>query len=99
MNQENLVSLPVLCHHYKMEMSFFNDLNDYGLIEIYALEETYYVHKERIVDIEKIIRLHQELNLNLEGIDTVFNLLRRIENLTSEINSLKNRLHRFEGDQ
>jgi len=79
-------------------MSFFIDLNDYGLIEIYALEETYYVQKEKIIDIEKIIRLHQELHLNLEGIDTVFNLLRRIEDLTSEINSLKNRLHRFEGD-
>lgn len=98
MKDENFIPLPQLCNQYKIEMSFFSDLDEYGLIELHTIEETYYIHKDRIVDIEKIIRLQRELNLNLEGIDTVFNLLNRIEALTFEVNSLKNKLQRFESE-
>jgi hypothetical protein len=98
MKDENFIPLPQLCNQYKIEMSFFSDLDEFGLIELQTIEETYYIHKDRIVDIEKIIRLQRELNLNLEGIDTVFNLLSRIEELTMEVNNLRNRLQRFEAE-
>ncbi|WP_179345388.1 chaperone modulator CbpM [Winogradskyella ursingii] len=96
MTKPNYITLPKLCTHYQLEMSFFNELNDYGLIETITVEEDICVHADHIGSIEKIIRLHQDLNLNFEGIDTVFNLLEKIDELQEELISTKNKLKRYE---
>mgnify|MGYP000653790222 FL=1 len=43
-----------------------------------------------------MIRLHHELNLNIEGIDVVFNLLEKERKLREEVAMLKKRLKRYE---
>ena len=45
---------------------------------------------------EKISRLHDELEINVEGIEAITHLLERIENLQNEIASLENRLRLYE---
>ncbi|MBU2928810.1 chaperone modulator CbpM [Winogradskyella psychrotolerans] len=96
MQNSHLIPLPSLCTHYQIEMSFFNGLNDYGLIEFISVEQTYCIHQDKIADLEKMIRLHQDLQLNFEGIDTVFNLLEKIDYLKSELTLTQNKLKRFE---
>ena len=95
MNRENMISIDQLSAHYQIEMSFFNDLHDFGLIEIHTLEQTNYVQNDKLNDLEKIIRIHQELNINMEGIDVVFNLLNKIDELHTELTSVKNKLIHF----
>jgi len=90
MNIEKFIPLHKLCIHYKVEMSLFGDLNDMGLIEITTIEQFQYIHQDKIADIEKIIRMHHELNVNLEGIDIVLNLLQKIEDLQNELIAAKN---------
>ena len=97
MKETQLIPIPSLCTHYQLEMSFFNGLNDYGLIEFVSVEKTFCIHQDKIADVEKMIRLHQELQLNFEGIDAVFNLLNKIDSLKSELITTQNRLRRFEG--
>lgn len=96
MKLENLIPLNQLCTYYKVEMSFFTNLNEFGLIEIKTIEQAYYVHKDKASDIEKIIRLHDELEINLEGIDTILNLLKKIEALQAELITAKNKLRFYE---
>ncbi len=96
MNKEKFISINELCTHYKVEMSFFSKLSDIGLIEINTVQKTQCIHRDILSDVEKILRLHQELDVNFEGIDIVFNLLRKIDNLREELNSIKNRLHLYE---
>ncbi|WP_179354490.1 chaperone modulator CbpM [Winogradskyella vidalii] len=96
MKDTHLIPVPRLCTHYQIEMSFFDGLNDYGLIEYITIEKTYCIHQDKIADVEKMIRLHQDLHLNFEGIDTVFNLLDKIETLQSELHATQNRLKLFE---
>ena len=96
MKKTQLIPIPNLCTHYQLEMSFFNGLNDYGLIEIVSVEKTYCIDQDKIADVEKMNRLHQELQLNFEGIDAVFNLLNKIDSLKSELIKTQNRLRRFE---
>ncbi len=98
MKTENLISIDQLCTYYKVEMSFFNNLKDYGLIEISTLEQTDYIHQDKIEDVEKVIRMHQELEINLEGIDTILHLLEKINDLQSELVATKNRLRLYEDD-
>lgn len=96
MKDTQLIPIPSLCTHYQIEMSFFDGLYDHGLIEFISVEQTHCIHQDRIADIEKMIRLHKDLHLNFEGIDTVFNLLEKIDQLQSELVTVQNRLKRFE---
>lgn len=91
-----LIPLHELCSHYEVEMSFFNDLNDIGLIEIKTIKKTVYIHQDKISDIERIVRLHHELEINMPGIDAIFHLLHRLEIKEAELSSLKNKLHFYE---
>lgn len=93
-----LILIDKLCSHYKLELSFFDDLDNIGLIKIETLEQQKFIHQDKISDLEKMIRLHQELNVNIEGIDIVFNLIGKEMKLQEEINSLKNRLRLYEND-
>ena len=97
MNTENFISLNTLSSHYQVEMSFFNTLVDMGLIEVEIVADSFYIRNEKITDIEKIIRLHHELEVNVEGIDVVFNLLARIQELQNELMIAKSRLNLYEG--
>jgi hypothetical protein len=96
MNIENLIPLPTLCAHYEVELSFFGNLDEMGLIEIKTIEQTQYIHQDNIYEIEKMIRMHHELEVNIEGIDVVFNLLQKIDALQNELVTVKNRLRLYE---
>lgn len=96
MNNEQLIPIKTLCQYYKIHRTFFSGLNDQGLIEITTVETSECIHQDHLQNLEKMLRLHQELHLNFEGIDTVLNLLERIERLQSELQSVKSRLGIYE---
>lgn len=96
MNESNLIAIETICFHYNIEESFISELDALGLLQIAANEQGYFVYQEQIGDLEKIIRLQQDLNLNLEAIDVIFNLLEKQRALREELNSLKNRLSLYE---
>ncbi len=96
MSPETYIPIQKLCTYYKVETSFFQGLNDYGLIEITTIEKLPCVHQNYIKNLDSIVRLHQDLHINFEGIDTVMNLLEKIQELQDELVSAKNRLRIFE---
>ena len=98
MTAQELIQIEILCSNYDLEISFVRDLQLIGLIEIHQLEETECIHVERLSEFEKMIRLHRELNVNPEGIDVIFNLLNKVQNLENDLNSLKNRLRLYENE-
>jgi hypothetical protein len=67
-------------------------LQEYGLIEIVREEENDYVSAERLNELEKMIRLHYDLNINMEGIDVILHLLKQLEDAQKEVNELRNQL-------
>jgi hypothetical protein len=71
-------------------------LHDNGLIEIFEIEESVFIQEDNLPEIEKMIRLHYDLDINIEGIEAIIHLLRRIEDLQDEIVSLKNKLRMYE---
>ena len=97
MNLENLIPIPQLCSHYELEMSFFVNLSEIGLLQITTVETMSYIDLDSIQKIEKMIHLHQDLEVNIEGIDVVFNLLQKMDSLQNEVTALKNRLRLHEG--
>lgn len=96
--KNNLIAITTICTCYEIEFSFIDALHHSGLIQIVITDQDQYIHHDQIGDLQKMIRLHHELNVNIEGIDVVFNLLEKEKVLKEEINVLKNRLKRYEND-
>lgn len=92
MEAENLIPARQFCIHYNIEYAFIDSLCDYGLIEIVTVQDTLFIRKEQVKNIEKMMRLHYDLDINLEGIDAIAHLLQRVDELQNEILSLRNRL-------
>lgn len=96
MLKENLISADEFCVFHNIEFSFISNLMEFGLIETVTLEQINYIPEDQIEKLERILRLHRELEINLEGIDTIDHLLQRVSQLQEEVLSLKNRLRLYE---
>jgi len=96
MENDDLLPIEQLCNHYNIEVSFVHALTDFGLIEITTVEQVPCLAKVQIRDLEKLIRLHYELEINMEGIDAISHLLKKVDTLQAELNSLRNRMRLYE---
>ena len=96
MQTEKLIAINDVCINHNIEISFISSLQQNGLIEITTIKETGFIVAEQLQQLEKFIRLYYELDINLEGIDTITHLLQRIKFLQDEIIELKNRLSFYE---
>lgn len=96
METQELIIVDLFCREYQIEISFIQDLEAYGLVEIIVQEEQMYLDRNQLATLEKIIRLHNELNINKEGIDIILSLQEKENQLLNEINYLKNRLRLYE---
>ena len=96
MNKGNMIPANEFCASHNIEITFINSLQEAGLIDVTIINETEYIHKSQLNELEKIVRLYYELDINLEGIETVTHLLQRINDMQDEIMFLKNRLRLYE---
>lgn len=98
MAENEYILTKTICVQYNLEPSFLDELQNVGLLQVITIEQDPCIHQESLNDLEKIIRLHQELNVNIEGIDVVFNLLKKVDALQNELSTLKNRLYFYENE-
>ncbi len=96
MKTENLIAADLFCTSHNIDISFISNLQNIGLIEITTINDTGFIHVDQLRQIEKMIRLYYEMDINLEGIETIFNLLERINIMQDEITELRNRLRLYE---
>jgi len=94
--QENLISTDDFCSHYKVEYTFINSLKEHGLIEITTIDQHSFIDHDHLKNIEKLVRLHYDLDINLEGIEAITYLLNRVKNMEEEIICLRNKLSLYE---
>lgn len=90
------ISAKEFCSHHQIEFSFIHSLHDYGLIEGTTSEEDYLLPQEQLEELEKLVRLHYDLHINLEGLDAIHHLLQKVETMQRDIASLQNRLRLYE---
>lgn len=90
------ISLDTFCQHYSVEVSFIYSLHAFDLIEVREENEVKYIPISQLPTLEKIIRLHQDLAINTEGIDVVIHLLQQMNQMQTEIRTLKSRLSLYE---
>jgi hypothetical protein len=98
MEPQHVIPASDFCVHYNIEVSFLHTLQDYGLVHVMVQDETIFIDAEDLGDVEKVIHLHQDLDINLEGIDAILQLLKRLEQTQTELQALRNKLRLYEGD-
>ena len=96
MNSKNLIQIKQFCVYHEIENTFITELNNYGLVEIIIQDEDEYLQPEQLPALEKMIRMHYDLKINLEGIDAIYHLLNKIEVLQQNLTATKNKLRLFE---
>lgn len=95
-NIDDLIAVNDFCINHNIEISFLNLLQQNGLIETRTVESKYFIKREQLPQLEKYVRFYYELDINLEGIETITYLLQRIENQQNEIIQLRNRLRFYD---
>ena len=93
---KQLISIHKICESYQVPDTFFEELHQFDLIPMEIQSGELMIDTTNLPQVEKIMRLHFDLNINLEGIDVIIGLLNRIEELESEISLLKKRLSLYE---
>lgn len=96
MDTTELIIIELFCQQYDVEPTFVSELETVGLIETITYNNSKYLPINQLFTIEKIIRLHNELHINKEGIDVILELLEKINQLQSEVKYLNNRLSLYE---
>ena len=89
MEKDELIPAEDFCIYHNIEYSFISSLEDSGLISVTSVEQSTYIPAEELQKLEKFVRLHYDLDINIEGIETINHLLERIEEMQREILQLK----------
>jgi DNA-binding transcriptional MerR regulator len=96
MESQHLIPASHFCVHYNIDVSFLYALQDYGLVHVTTQDEAIFIDADDLSDMERIIHLHQDLDINLEGIDAILQLLKRLERTQEELMALRNQLRLYE---
>lgn len=97
MDLQEYVLVSRLCTHYAVEQSFFYSLKDNGLIAVTTIDSIDYLHQDELGLFEKVIRISRDLHVDADALDIIVGLLRQIETLQQELNSVRNHLALYEG--
>jgi len=92
-----MILVSEFCVFHNIELSFIYSLNDSGLIDISSIAEEIFVPVSQLKHLEQLMRLNQEMDINVEGIETITYLLQRIKNMQLHIEQLSTRLSLYEG--
>lgn len=90
-----LIPAREFCIHHQIEMGFIYSLREYGLVEVISNEGNEYLSADKLNELEKIIRLHYDLDVNMEGIDVILHLLKQLADAEHELSYAKKQLKVF----
>lgn len=91
-----LIPADQFCVVHNIELSFINQLQEFGLIEIVYQHEACMIPIQQLENLEKFMRFHYELDINLEGIQAIAHLLGQMKSMEEEILRLKRKLSIYE---
>jgi hypothetical protein len=96
METNELIDIKTICEAHEIEVSFVSALISLSLIEVVQAGPEVFLPQEQLPELERLARLHKELNINPEGLDAVLHLLTKIRVMQQEMDMLKRRLRLYE---
>jgi chaperone modulatory protein CbpM len=96
MRTENLIAAKQFCIYHEVEDDFITELQQAGLIEVTVVNQDCYIPESELQKLERLTRLHNELEINTAGIEAISHLLQRLEDIQEEMRQLRNKLNAYE---
>ena len=96
MEQEQLIRIETFCVHHQVDHSFIHSLGDSGVIKVINIEGTEFIDSNHLNELEKLARLHYEMDINVEGVEAISYLLNRLQEMHHDLLLLRNRLSQYE---
>lgn len=93
---DHLIPTTDICVNHHIEYSFISSLSDAGLIEISVVGSDNFIPEDELQKLERMINLHNELEINVPGIEAISHMLDRMEQMREEMRQLRNRLRFYE---
>lgn len=79
------ISVVQFSQYHQIEPQFVIDLYQNGLVVLQKRDQEYYIEENDLSNIERYIKFHYELGVNLEGLEVINHLLNQIERLQKQI--------------
>ncbi len=98
MQTEEMIIANEFCRHHNIELSFIYSLEESGLLQTETVGESVFVPVNQIAHLEKLVKWHYEMDINIAGLETITHLLSRLDSMHHQIINLSNRLSRYEGE-
>ena len=96
MTLHKYIRITDFCQGHSLQESFLYQLNEVELIEILEVEHQPVIRQSQLDRLERLVRLHRDLEISPQGLLAVDHLLDRMEALQEEILELRRRLNRWE---
>lgn len=96
MPAKKLISVKEFCNHHHVDKHFIEQLHRLELITLVRVKRTGFINEQTLAPLEMIIRLHNELEVNAEGIETILHLLSRLQQKNEELIRLRNQLEFYQ---
>lgn len=94
------ISREELVKIYNIEITFFDELVDSGLLTIQTENEIKYLRYEDLPSFERFANWHYDLEINLPGLEVIHDMLKKMEDLKHRNRELINKLsaisHKYE---
>ncbi|BES63250.1 chaperone modulator CbpM [Dysgonomonas capnocytophagoides] len=91
--ETGLIIIEEYCKNSRIESSFVSLLINEGLIDVQVADGQMYLYESQLAELDRFANLYYDLSVNVEGIDIIHNLLKKMENMEKELYILRKRLH------
>jgi hypothetical protein len=92
------ISREELVKIYNIEITFFDELVDSGLLNIQTEDEIRYLMYEDLPSFERFANWHYDLEINLPGLEVIHDMLQKMEDLKQRNRELLNKLSAISGE-
>lgn len=86
------ISREELVKIYKVEITFFDELVNSGLLNVQTENETRYLMYEDLPYFERFANWHYDLEINLPGLEVIHEMLKKMNDLRQKNRELMNKL-------
>lgn len=86
------ISREELVKIYNVEITFFDELVNSGLLTIHTENEIRYLMYEDLPMFERFTNWHYDLEINLPGLEVIHEMLKKMEDLRQRNRELMNKL-------
>ena len=93
MLNNEFVPAELFCNTYNINVAVVKSWQKIGLVELVELDEKSYIPHDQLRKMEQLLRLHFDLDIQLEDVDVVFNLIEKVKELQNENMILKGLLN------